>query len=89
MVVALTVVAGGIWGFILLTKRVYKGIDHKKKELDPKKLLKHSMRSAVVMFILALITVVVFTFGFIQRIELEKENASLKRQIEACEAEDE
>ena len=44
------------------------------------------MRAFVLLTILTLITIAVFIFGIVQRIELEVENASLKQQIETYEA---
>ncbi len=48
--------------------------------------LKRTKITAFIMAIFALVAVVVFVFGVNQRIELEKENASLKQQIEVFEA---
>ena len=59
-----------------------------KNKFNQKAMLKHIKRSAIMIGFLALITVVVFIYGVIQRIELEAENAALKQRIEVYEAEE-
>jgi hypothetical protein len=50
--------------------------------MEQKAMLKRIKRSAFMIGILTTITVLVYIFGKIQRIELEEENASLKQQIQ-------